>query len=117
MNKAYVKDGLIYVEYIGDQTGESVASAVGDLNLLIEEFKGKNKPALVVCDISQVAKHNVGARKMGQDSLKTLRYDKFAICGGGFFIRNIAGILVKATRKTNVKVFKSREEALKWLQD
>jgi len=116
-NKIYTKDGLIYVEYIGDQSGESVALAVGDLNKLIEEAKSKNKSAFVVCDISRVAKHNAGARKVGQEALNTLGYDKFAICGGDFFVRSIAGILVKGIGKTDtVKFFKTQEEAVRWLK-
>lgn len=117
MNKSYTKDGFIYVEYTGDQTGESVLTTVGDLNKLIEEAKSKKRSALVICDINQVTKHDSGARKVGQDSLRTLRYDKFAICGGDFFTRNIVGILVKGINKTDtVKFFKTQEEAVGWLK-
>ena len=116
-NKVYMGDnGFIYVEYIGDQNATTLEQTIQKVDKVINEVKSQNKPALVVCDISKVTKHDAGARKVGSEALNTLHYDKFAICGGNFFLRSIASILVKATGKSNVSVFKTQEEAVRWLK-
>lgn len=117
-NRVFLDEaGFIRVIFEGDLNYDSVERVTQQLEPLISAFHQQNKPALVLIDITKVGKQDSGARKAGQEGLKRLKYDKFAICGGDFFVRNIAGILVKGIGKTDtVKFFKTQDEAIGWLK-
>ena len=116
-NQSYLgKDGLVYTFYCGDQTYEKVKETVEQTGRALEESQEQNKRALVLVDISEIGKIDSAARRAGFDGARNLKYDKLAVFGQPSpFLRNLAGLVIKAVGLNKIKLFKTQEEAREWL--
>lgn len=117
INRSYLgEDGLVYAFYVGDQTLEKVKKTVGQTGSALDEARKQNKRGLVLVDISKIGKIDSGARRAGYDGTRNLKYEKLAVFGEpNPFLRNVASLVIKATGMDKVRLFKTQEEAARWL--
>ena len=116
-NKVYLgDDGFIHVHPIGDQTYETTKQSVQETAQLIDAIRKQNKPVKILTDLTKMGKQDSGARRGGYEGFMGLDFDKFALLGGGIFLRNVVGLIIKASRLGHkVKVFNRREDVIGWL--
>lgn len=111
------KAGIVNVLLEGKQTYQAIRHASDEMDALSSKLRREGKPVYVLVDISKMGGHDSGARREGYERLFTIYYDKFAMFGGGLFLKSVANLVVKATKLGNkVKVFNTREEAIRWLK-
>ncbi|HSX47254.1 MAG TPA: porin PorA family protein [Patescibacteria group bacterium] len=110
------KDDIIRVTVIGNVNASTVIETQKKTQSLINNLKSKNKPSLILVDLSQTLKEDSGARNAAKKFLN-MKFDRIAIFGATkplgktviYLIRS-AGILKHA------KYFKSEKNALLWLK-
>ena len=120
-NKIWIgKDSIIYVEIADkDISGENVFKVIEDTVKIVREFSGKAKilanfvnPVFKVGD-SRFRKKIVDVMI---EMYKNPGFEKVAICGVSTLLRVASLFIVKTTKLTNMKVFETKEQALKWLK-
>ena len=118
-NKVYVgEDGFIHGIFEKDQNYDSINKAAQEVEQLIKAVRQQNKRALVLVDVVKVGKQDSGARKAGWEGLLRLNYDKWAMFTSNPFIKNVANLVAKATgRSHKIKVFTTKNEAVRWLKE
>ena len=121
-NKIWIgKDNIIYVEVVDkDLSGENVFKIMEDTVKIVREFSGKAK--ILANFINPVFK--VGDSKFRKklvdliiEMYKNPGFEKVAICGVSTIVRVVSLFVVKTTKLINMKVFKTKEQALKWLKE
>ena len=121
-NKIWIgKDGIIYVEIVDkDLSGENVFKIMEDTVKVVGEFLGKAK--ILVSFVEPVFK--VGDSKFRKklvdltiEAYKNPGFEKLAICGVSTIVRIASLFVVKTTKLTNIRVFKTKEQSLKWLKE
>lgn len=117
-NQSYLgDDGLVYAFYVGDQTVQIVNETVEQTARALEEAKKQNKKGYVLVDISKIGEIESGGRRAGFEGARALKYEKLAVFGEPSpFLRNVASLVIKAVGLNKVKLFNTREEAVKWLR-
>ena len=116
------KDGIIYIEMIGEFNKEDILELVKEIK---EELKKSPTKArlLVTCDFQHSDIVFIGslARKELVDkvknSYKDLKLEKVAVYVTSPRMRAVGFFITKASNVSNIKIFRTREEALKWLKE
>jgi len=121
-NKVWLgEDGIIYVE-TSILTEETTPKLISDLKEKLETIQNKEERKVLV-DLSAINSYVTTSsfRRDTVDRIKNVAekvgFYKTAVFGGNTFIRTIASFMLAYLRKENVKIFKSKEEALKWLEE
>lgn len=121
-SKAYLNenflgpDGLIHNNYIGDQTGVTVKQTEQELQHLTQKVRAKNKPVLIIVDISKIDKIQLSARHAGHHLIRNLDFDKAAIYGNHVRFKGIVEAVILASGCVfKVKLFESEVQARLWL--
>ncbi len=110
------KNGIIYVE-----VDEAIQE--GEFMALFEKIKERTrsfpkKPKILIVNlvIDSVLRSYVLRKKVG-DKFKELVFEKAAIYEDNVFSRTVASFIVAVSGLENVRVFVSKEKALKWLKN
>lgn len=114
------KDNIIYIEITKeDLSGEYILELMKEAIEVIRKFSGKakllakfSKPVLKVGS----SKERKKMVKLIEDAYKDPGFDKLAICGVNTLLKIVSFFVVKATKIENIRIFESKEEALKWLK-
>jgi hypothetical protein len=110
-------DGFIHHVYEGDQTYSIVQSDVEKIIALSAQFRKEKKSVRVLGDYSRIGYADSGARKAASEALKEADYDKIALFGTNMFHTVAANLIIIASGKSRkIKVFNSRQNAVKWLK-
>ena len=121
-NKVWIgEDNIIYAEITDkDLSGENVFKIIEDTVKIVREFSGKAK--ILANFVKPVFK--VGDSKFRKklvdvmvEMYKNPGFEKVAICGVSTIVRVASLFVVKTTKLTNIRVFKTKEQALKWLKE
>jgi len=108
------EDNILYETIVGD-IDEKYAIAARELTLkLMGMIEGKAK---VLVDLNHVGKPSAEARRIGREMFENEKTEMIALFGLHPVARVIASFLMGVTRKKNMRFFKSKEEALAWLQE
>jgi predicted glycosyltransferase len=113
--------GFIEQVFIGNQTPDSVISAVEELVRRAKMLKTERKPVLILADVTKVPKIDIsgkmaGARKQAVAAMATAEYDKVAVYGNVAVQIMVNTLVLIAGKRNKVRVFGNRVEALKWLK-
>jgi hypothetical protein len=115
-NHNFIKQGIIHTVYIGAQTGQSITKAGEEVRKLSHKL-AEGKPILILSDISQIGKINLGARKKALELFTKMDYDKLAIIGVSFLTHSLVKTVVTVSgRSFKIKTFDSEKEAKNWLK-
>jgi len=118
-NKVYLgEDGIIHHVYDGDQTYSILQKDVEKIIDLLKQRRLEKKPAKVLGDYTKIGKADSSARQAASEALKNADYDKLALFGTNIFHTVAANLIIIASGKSKkVKVFQTREKAIKWLSE
>jgi hypothetical protein len=112
-NSVKLKDGIIFITQVGDQTYESIdgiTKEVQRLSVGLKEVK-------ILVDHHQAGKLDIGARKAGFEVGRTLHFDKMAFYGTSPYMVGLINLLARSVGKRDKAHFaKTYEEALAWLE-
>ena len=114
------KDDIVYIEVTKeDLSGEYILELMKEAIEITRKFSGKakvlanfSKPVLKVGS----SKERKGMVKLIKDAYKDPGFDKIAICGVSTLLKIVSFFVVKATKVENIRIFKAKEEGLKWLK-
>jgi len=117
----YNPSGFIEQHFIGVQTPQPVLDAVDELVKRAAKLKSQNKPALVLVDVTKVPKIDVSdrmlkARRSAVKAMREAKYDRVAIYGALPVQVMVNTLVLIAGKRDKIRVFASRDEALKWLK-
>lgn len=117
-NKVYLgRDGIIHIEYAGEQTVETVNEDKKQLEKLIGELHKQDKKAYVLGDLQGLTGQDSRSRKEAFDAFNSLSYDKMALFGMNLLIKYVASFVIKATgRGSKIRLFNFGKEAVEWLK-
>lgn len=100
----------------GDQTYDSIGYIIGQSVQLHDRLRQIEKPILVLIDVTEMGKMNLGAIESASIGLHNLPYDRLAAYGMNEKNSKIVHWLIRKTTDPNkVKLFDDRESAVKWL--
>ncbi len=107
---------IAVAKLVGDQTRESLTEAIeGLLKLNTEQMRLFGHIASLI-DISELGKHDLGARLAAVQGIGQTLFDRVAIYDpdgdNHELVETVIGLAGKAA---DVKFFKSRDEAISWL--
>jgi hypothetical protein len=109
-------DGILRMELIGDIDKGDMEAYVKDVTPFLEAAT-EAEPLLVLTDSSRSGKLSSGARKLSAEVNRDPRMGKTAVIGEGRrYFRVMAGFILKATGRDNIRFFDTEEEALTWLK-
>jgi len=108
------EDDILYLTLVGEHD-EKTAMAMGNaLFKLLGMVEGKLN---IFADNNKAAKASSEARKMFKDWSEDERLGKIAIFGMHPMARVIASFVMGVSRKKDMRLFKTKEEALAWLKE
>ena len=114
-NRFYLDDdNIIYCKEkmaVDENIAHHQIKALYKLSNLIE---GK---ANIFIDINEAGTPSSSARKVFQNEIKKDKYGKVAIFGMHPVARVLASFIIGATKKKDMRFFKTKEEALAWLKE
>ncbi len=109
-------NNMIYVEKVGDQTGESMRALFGEIIKIGLALRAEGKPVLVLSNATHEGKTDIDGRKVGAEIGKTWDFDKSATYGSSQFLHNMRDLMVEATSlDQKVANFETRQQAQAWL--
>lgn len=117
--KAYLgDDGFIWQVYHGDQTVEGVEKVATETEQAIQKLQNEGKPILIMADIRDFGKPDLGARQLGGKVLRTWPYKKLAAFGAKAFLSSVINLMLLAiSHQNNVRLFRTEDEARRWLNE
>lgn len=111
------KEGLIEQHYDGDQTDASLNYVIEKTNRYIDRLQDSGSPILIVVDISKLGHLTTATRKASVKALMHIHYDRIAVFGTTTFTKALIKLIAHAAHKSEVvRVFKTRTDAVAWLQ-
>lgn len=115
-SKVYLDDdNIIHVDSIGEQDEREALEGKNKVLELAEKLQGKCK---ILNDLTNMGKSRPESRKIMIESLKHKKVGKVANFGANTVSRFIASVMIKASgTEDKVRMFKTKEEALKWLKE
>lgn len=109
-------DGYIEVIIDGPQTFMSFDNLMPDASDYLEELQKQGKKRLGLIDLSKQTDFTVDSNRAGMQILESLNYEKLAFFGAKTSLNEVAKAIILAIGKSdNTKMFKTRDEAVKWL--
>lgn len=115
------EDGIVYIEMIGKFNKEDILRLAEEIK---EELKKSSTKAklLVTCDFKHtdiVFTGSLARRELVdkvKNSYKDLSLEKVAVYVTSSRMRVVGLFITKASNISNIKIFRAKEEALKWLK-
>lgn len=116
-NEVALKNDIVYIYVIGDQTAASVAAMGKDVSRLLKKLDTQGKPGLVLDDITLLGNTDMQARRGVVELAKSLPYKKAAMLGDGSVVMRVGtNLLLKAMGKgDSVRYFEDHDLAIAWL--
>ena len=118
-NKVFIReDGVIYIE-IGERVSEE---GIRDLiNRIVEVLGGVPKKPKILVNVGILFLiHSSSFRKEISDKIKTIfkehEFGKIAFYSMNIKTRTVVSFIIAGTGFKNMRIFKSEQEALKWLK-
>ncbi len=109
------ENGIIYVEIKESAREEEFMELFEKIKEETENLSEKPKLLIVNLVIDSVLRSYILRKKVG-DKFKELVFEKAAIYEDNVFSRTVASFIIGASGLENVRVFVSKEKAVKWLK-
>lgn len=107
-------DNIIEVTLVGNQTDETFKSVYYEAEPLIEELVAKQKPVLIIIDMTRETGYSLSSDKAAMEILESVNYTKLAMFNPPHR-KVVEGIVMAIGKSDSTKVFSDRVEALAWL--
>jgi predicted glycosyltransferase len=114
--------GFIEILFMGNQTPDSVISAVEELVERAEKLKTEGRRVLILADVTGVQKIDISgkmarARKEAVNAMSTAEYDRIAVYGNVAVQIMVSTLVLIAGKRDRIRVFGDRFDALRWLKN
>ena len=117
-NKVWTgKDGVVYVEVVKVSTEKEVVELVEKVKEIIIG-RGKKAKILIEIKTSTIIRSSQFRKRLTEklrDIIEGPGFKKAAIFGGNIVSRTIASFVIVAGGIKNMRIFGTKEEALRWL--
>lgn len=114
-NRFYLgEDNILYETIVGDIDDETVTAAKEATYKLMDRVEGKLH---ILIDINKAGKPSKKARNIFKEFMDHEKWGKVAMYGLHPAARMIASFGMGMSRKKDMRFFKTKEEALKWLKE
>ena len=114
-NKLYLgEDNILYVTIVGEddeKTATSIKEASFKLINMVE------RKVSVLIDVDKAGKASPEARKIWRELSEHDKFGKIALVGLHRVARVLASFVINVSRKQDFRFFKTKEEALVWLNE
>jgi hypothetical protein len=108
---------MIEQHYDGDQSEASLRKMVERSSVLIKRLRHAGRPVYILVDIAKLGHLPVAVRKVAVKSLMHTEYDRIAVYNPTTFAKVLIRLIARAAGKSRlVRVFKTRAEAVAWLE-
>ena len=113
--------GIVEQHFVGSQNPSDILEAIQELGVYSKKLQKQDKPLLILVDVSKVtrvdlSKRMQGARKAGIEAMRSVGYEKAAVCGPLSVQILVSTMALVAGVHSKVKVFDNRVNALRWLR-
>ena len=113
--------GFVEQNYVGSQTPQEIFGAIRKLGYYSKKLEESGQTPLILVDLSRVTKIDLsrrflGARKAGIRAMRSLSYERAAICGSLPIQILVSTLALVAGVHAKVRVFDSRVDAVRWLR-
>src|SRR5688500_9003283 len=111
-NEVVLKDGIIEMIERGDQTKQKML----DMRTEVERLSQGLSPILILVDLNEVNRTDMGARKEAKKVADDMVFDRMAFIGASTFISTVLKLIIRASGKPrSIQFFKTRSQAIGWL--
>ena len=116
-NKIFLNpEGYVEVVMDGEQTYMTIDNMKYDAIDMLGQLQKEGKPRLGLIDLTKQANYTPDSNKAALSNLEALNYEKVAMFGASTLLTEVSKALILAMgRSQNTQIFKTREEAVKWL--
>jgi len=117
----YNPSGFVEIHFSGEQTPESVISAIEELVSWSKKLNAKDHRVLILADVNEVPKVDISgkmapARRVAVSAMKNAKYEKIAVFGNVAVQIMVNTLVLIAGKRQKIRVFSSRVDALRWLK-
>lgn len=111
-------DGILRVSFEGDLDLPEVTAYTMAYRPFLETAS-EAEPLRFLVDVSRLGKTSAAARKLLVEEFRAPdpRIGKSAMVGASRYVRVLAGFVMKATGREDVRLFATEEDALAWLEE
>ena len=110
------KQNIVEIVYDGRHDIKKSNKVIAQLKIELAKLEKMNKPKKVLLDLTKLGQTDRRSRGNVIDVAKNWDYHRIAVYGANVFNKVLAELIIFASGKKNkIKIFSSREEALKWL--
>lgn len=116
-NKIFMNpDGYVEVVLDGQQSYMTIDNLRYDIVDMVNQLQKQGKPRLGLVDLTTDETYSPDSNKAAMKTLESLNYEKVAMFGASEVLTDVTKAIILAMgRSHNTKIFKTREEAVKWL--
>lgn len=111
------KENIIFVEMWGRQKLEDAKIFEAIANKFVNQIPEPNPVKILVTTLQSIKTDHMVRRFYTDLMKKQKREFKIAICGVNNLIKIVAGFVIAAINKQNIKIFTTPEEGLKWIKE
>jgi hypothetical protein len=117
----YNPGGFVDAHFFGEQSPQDVVQAINELVRWSKKLTVKKQPILILVDVTDVPKIDISgrmapARQKAVDAMSQAKYDKIAVYGSTAVQIMVNTLVLIAGKRQQIRVFSSREDALRWLK-
>ncbi len=114
-NRMYLKDdGIIYIDADGDIDKDL---ALKQIEIALQIHRVIQKKINLFIDLSNAGKQSPEARVLWREINQRAEINKIAYYGLNFISRIVASFIMGKLKKSNIRFFKSKSEAVQWLKE
>lgn len=110
------EDGILRISFIGDLEKPDMDAYIKDLSPFLQAAT-EERPLQLISDSSRAGKYSFSARKSLSELNQDARIGRTAIVGANRITRVLVQIILKASKRDNIRIFINEPEALSWLKN
>ena len=109
-------EGYLEIKLSGNLSGATIEELERQIKPIVDQLQRQQKRIFSLVDLSAAGSYNPASNKAAMNLMENIPYEKVAMFGANFALREVIKLITAAMGKTeNTRVFDKREEALAWL--
>lgn len=113
-----MKDGLIWIEVVGDQSKETVRCMGEEITDLVADVRARNEPVLIMDDVTRICCASLDALMGVAFLARIVDYDKAAMVDTRTgILKTTINLILASIKRTNAHYFSDVTAAQAWLEE
>ncbi|HEX7260172.1 MAG TPA: STAS/SEC14 domain-containing protein [Candidatus Saccharimonadia bacterium] len=118
LNRVYLKNHILRVDVIGDQTQETVEDMGRQLTDHIVQLRKAGQKVLLLDNVQKIGRTDMQAVRAVAILGRILDYDRAAMVGDGSApMRTGINLLLRTIRRSSIQYFSNLKDAETWLRE